>query len=510
MGKGPGRNDPCPCHSGKKYKHCCLGNKGTAAPKKAHGHTPRPKPRRRASTHNAPAAGQKELFAAYRKISGAAVGVRAGGVPLIAGAMMEFMTRHQGGGSLVGRQLFVVDLLMMASAPLGPRHEEFLTKVRSNLDGAALRLLDLWRAAPLLAWRVHKDRSGTACFGPDTEPVPFVGGWGDGAELVAGWRIDWGGLPFLLGTVPIDEAQLDGATDAWGNIVSLGRGTTWRYFFAVEDALVVGMFGARHNDSWGGGNLFLGSHYQLEGMVDDVVELASRADSPLGDEQDDFRQLVERATKERGAESVDRLLARCGLTRDGRWAFGVPSPAAFPVSVLGLPSATLQALGVAPRAPLTQLEARCDGSASGIEALRALDAWHGRNRWLAWRDRRPTGFVAYHEVRRAIDLLLPSLGELECAALPVPAGAWKRLVRGWHQAGMPVPTTIAQLPPDQIDLRLLKGVGDVSIDELAQALLEVFRQAHGAGATVGSAAEVDAAREQIDDGLTELAGLFEK
>jgi protein translocase subunit secA len=24
--KIPGRNDPCPCGSGKKYKHCC-GNK---------------------------------------------------------------------------------------------------------------------------------------------------------------------------------------------------------------------------------------------------------------------------------------------------------------------------------------------------------------------------------------------------------------------------------------------------------------------------------------------------
>lgn len=21
-----GRNDPCPCHSGKKYKHCCLNS----------------------------------------------------------------------------------------------------------------------------------------------------------------------------------------------------------------------------------------------------------------------------------------------------------------------------------------------------------------------------------------------------------------------------------------------------------------------------------------------------
>ncbi|RLA43860.1 MAG: hypothetical protein DRR42_21180, partial [Gammaproteobacteria bacterium] len=23
-----GRNDPCPCGSGKKYKHCCLGTPG--------------------------------------------------------------------------------------------------------------------------------------------------------------------------------------------------------------------------------------------------------------------------------------------------------------------------------------------------------------------------------------------------------------------------------------------------------------------------------------------------
>lgn len=28
MSKKIGRNDPCPCGSGKKYKHCCLGKKG--------------------------------------------------------------------------------------------------------------------------------------------------------------------------------------------------------------------------------------------------------------------------------------------------------------------------------------------------------------------------------------------------------------------------------------------------------------------------------------------------
>jgi preprotein translocase subunit SecA len=26
-----GRNDPCPCASGKKYKHCCLGKSSAAA-----------------------------------------------------------------------------------------------------------------------------------------------------------------------------------------------------------------------------------------------------------------------------------------------------------------------------------------------------------------------------------------------------------------------------------------------------------------------------------------------
>jgi hypothetical protein len=32
-----GRNDPCPCGSGKKYKHCCLnaGNAQVAAPQVA-------------------------------------------------------------------------------------------------------------------------------------------------------------------------------------------------------------------------------------------------------------------------------------------------------------------------------------------------------------------------------------------------------------------------------------------------------------------------------------------
>jgi uncharacterized protein YecA (UPF0149 family) len=27
-----GRNDPCPCGSGKKYKHCCLRKKAQAEP----------------------------------------------------------------------------------------------------------------------------------------------------------------------------------------------------------------------------------------------------------------------------------------------------------------------------------------------------------------------------------------------------------------------------------------------------------------------------------------------
>ena len=30
MSKKTGRNDPCPCGSGKKYKHCCLGSKAAA------------------------------------------------------------------------------------------------------------------------------------------------------------------------------------------------------------------------------------------------------------------------------------------------------------------------------------------------------------------------------------------------------------------------------------------------------------------------------------------------
>jgi hypothetical protein len=30
MSKKIGRNEPCPCGSGKKYKHCCLGKKAAA------------------------------------------------------------------------------------------------------------------------------------------------------------------------------------------------------------------------------------------------------------------------------------------------------------------------------------------------------------------------------------------------------------------------------------------------------------------------------------------------
>jgi hypothetical protein len=28
----PGRNNPCPCGSGKKYKHCCLPKDESVAP----------------------------------------------------------------------------------------------------------------------------------------------------------------------------------------------------------------------------------------------------------------------------------------------------------------------------------------------------------------------------------------------------------------------------------------------------------------------------------------------
>jgi hypothetical protein len=33
MNHGPSRNDPCPCVSGKKYKHCCLRKQIAARPK---------------------------------------------------------------------------------------------------------------------------------------------------------------------------------------------------------------------------------------------------------------------------------------------------------------------------------------------------------------------------------------------------------------------------------------------------------------------------------------------
>jgi preprotein translocase subunit SecA len=29
-GRKVGRNDPCPCGSGKKYKRCCMGKRGAA------------------------------------------------------------------------------------------------------------------------------------------------------------------------------------------------------------------------------------------------------------------------------------------------------------------------------------------------------------------------------------------------------------------------------------------------------------------------------------------------
>ncbi|MBI2614142.1 MAG: SEC-C domain-containing protein, partial [Gemmatimonadetes bacterium] len=31
MKHAPGRNQPCPCRSGRKYKHCCLRKAGAAA-----------------------------------------------------------------------------------------------------------------------------------------------------------------------------------------------------------------------------------------------------------------------------------------------------------------------------------------------------------------------------------------------------------------------------------------------------------------------------------------------
>ena len=39
----PGRNQPCPCGSGKKYKHCCLDKDEAAASARARDHEVRPK-----------------------------------------------------------------------------------------------------------------------------------------------------------------------------------------------------------------------------------------------------------------------------------------------------------------------------------------------------------------------------------------------------------------------------------------------------------------------------------
>ncbi|HTT70151.1 MAG TPA: SEC-C metal-binding domain-containing protein [Anaeromyxobacteraceae bacterium] len=57
MEASPGRNDPCPCGSGKKYKQCCLGKdeeKARSARAKAAEEAPLPSAESAAPAHAGP------------------------------------------------------------------------------------------------------------------------------------------------------------------------------------------------------------------------------------------------------------------------------------------------------------------------------------------------------------------------------------------------------------------------------------------------------------------------
>lgn len=512
MGKTVGRNDPCPCGSGKKFKRCCIG------------------------VQDPPGAAPCDVtvFDAYDELATCALSmVTPDGEQALGDPMVEFFALQPGVSlrQLDACKVFALDLFLSAARPRGRLHEPFLAQLRDRLPPAPRTLLDRWRATPLLLWQMFDDQTVRASFGPDTARRAVAGGWGEQAEWVVGWMVQWGGEHFLSCTVAVSDdtaADIRGIVDSirvevgsrqWFDPVEVEEVIVDCVFAEIEDLTFADDFldhGAdpsldadHYDDEWDDYYRAVG-YLELMDMVMDSVSLAANGESPLGSELDEFRRLVVMGYRERGVDAVDKMLARHGLTPQGEWNFEVPAPAQFPVSVLGLPPRSLEALGLTPQAPLSALEARCDGSEAEVaDARAALRGWIARNRWLGWTRRQPGGRVDYTEVRSAIDRLFPAIRSTPCVSLCVSSGSRKRLASGWRSAELPAPETVGDLPTRLRVLKSLQGVGRTTIDDLAAALLAAFEQAHGAGASVGSEAQLDAARDQIDDGLTELARLFE-
>ena len=139
----PGRNDPCPCGSGRKYKRCCL-------------------PREAARAEFGAVLEETALRLLSRL---ARFAESAANAPLEAIAREEFPFWRGRLDKAQGAR--VVDFLMFDFRPkhLGRRTaEQFVIDVGPSLDGAARAMLDRWVDAPRRLYRTHEWSGGfTRC-----------------------------------------------------------------------------------------------------------------------------------------------------------------------------------------------------------------------------------------------------------------------------------------------------------------------------------------------------------
>ena len=431
-----GRNAPCPCGSGKKYKKCCQKSDEAAA----------------RDRHDDSDAVQGPVFGGVesRERKRPPPRGRAGGNPLgnrATVAYLEAVDRILRTASRVHNQwikrhsisflgallddLFIdsdelddteIGFLQVASVVLPgvPVHlyNPLIAEIRKRLSAPDGRFFDTLCRTPLQAWCVHGDgrgrvESGHPLFGPDKGQRVTVSRVIDqrlhGPGRYVGWPVTYQGIRILAFAQPLDADQVELIQDAVDEVQELlevdDSDQFWR---ALEPDLVsaaVGLVFDRDQEDDPEDPFGLFATPRLLSSLDSGRVLAlilsrMRNDRPpwpivlaQGRGSEAVQGLVERVNTVRhgilsyllygappdtqSVESflpLDAVLERFGVTSDGALCDGPGDGNLLPAAVLGVPPAALERLGVDPMLPVASAVRAAEDAPERSESAAILEA----------------------------------------------------------------------------------------------------------------------------------------
>ena len=546
MGSDVGRNDPCPCGSGRKYKRCCLRKKKEALP-----------PPAQRLTEVDFEARIDEIVQSCNEIQDVALRVDDALAAKNRGPRETVLDEFGFTASALDDP--VVEGIVEAFAYFGPTYERASESalvhklIRSELSAAARRIYEQLTTQPLQAWCIHPsvELGGRVhpLFGPGQDEwfdyygllIPYF--VSDDSLGYVGIPIEWKGVTVILITAAIDSQLLTTleyvADDIRENTPDgFAREFEEELVFELIDHHVPPDFDDRSSNSFSWRPIYRPTPTEL--FYDILEELIAAADGAYHsvmaylanritpDDIAAFGDALENAYEsvlQRHSDFDDlrrdlplKTVRENLMPHEERHAALIEELKGHPVGVLLLDDDVLADSGLSAHAPISK--ALQLGGATGDTVVSSWRRYAAEQLWLQMVADEEDGQLALRSPKISVLTLLPGVVDeayeaTPIARLPMASGAKKRLLRCLEDEYQIAAEElrISDLPKFDSMIYDVPGIGDRTMERFKLGLVQWVRDWRWETATLDRQMHVvprltEEARAEIGEGLDELENLF--